>query len=135
MCYDSPLSSARSAICIAGDLVRCNDDSPDQSLRCEAAAKLRDMQIAVERLTEELKAQVYYGNSIGYIYDKMLCYKDQVGTMGEIMRTLGQPFDALGNDNIERRFNGLRWAEQIAERLEVVRTGEDDAETKAAENH
>lgn len=104
--------------------------SPTVDNICSLLTKYDQMYNKIERLREqlqgaeaELKAQTYHGNSVGYIYDKMLCYKDQVGTMGEIMRTLGQPFESLGNDNIERRRIGLRWAEQVAERIEAAEVG------------
>lgn len=95
------------------------------------AGRLYTLQMAkdkIEGLMEEnslldnaLAAQTYQGNSVGYIYDKMHCYKDAVGTMGNIMQTLGQAFTDFGDDNIERRSNGLRWAERVAEERSRMR--------------
>jgi len=81
--------------------------------------RVETLQAENESQQWQLRNQCFAGNSIGYIYDKMHCYKDQVGTMGEIMQTLGHSYSDFGRDNNERRFNGLRWAERIAERLDM----------------
>jgi len=58
----------------------------------------------------ELANQTYEGNSIGYIYDKMTCYRTQVGTMGEMLRIIGVPYGECGDDNNVRSVEGPKAA-------------------------
>lgn len=68
-------------------------------------------------MTEQLEIGMleYKGNSVDYIYGKMTCYRDQVLTMADMLRIIGCDFSSAGNDNIERRTNGLQLAESHAE--------------------
>jgi hypothetical protein len=79
----------------------------------------------ISELEEKLKVQdsefrqgYFRGNSIGYIYDKMSCYRDQIMTAYDALRMLGCDTSSA-NGNIERRKLILEWAELTAEKLKI----------------
>jgi len=47
---------------------------------------LNELKDEIEHLQHSLANQTYMGNSIGYIYDKMKVYGDQVGLLGPFVR-------------------------------------------------
>lgn len=62
----------------------------------------------------ELAQGTYKGNSISYIYDKMMCYKDQIGIAFEAFREMG--FDgSVCRDNDELRLALKAFAKAQAE--------------------
>lgn len=66
---------------------------------------------------EGLRAGTYHrGNSVGYIYDKMACYREQVFTAYDALRMLGWS-DKGTNGNVERRESILAWAARTEESL------------------
>jgi Lar family restriction alleviation protein len=65
---------------------------------------------------QEIGNLCYKGNSVGYIYDKMTCYRDQVGMAFDALRMLGWKAGDE-NGNIERRKAIMAWAESKAESI------------------
>jgi hypothetical protein len=59
----------------------------------------------------------YNGNSVGYIYEKMRCYREQVSTMADLLKMVGIDYANIGDTNDERRKRGLELAENIREQL------------------
>lgn len=66
---------------------------------------------------DQLKQGIYRGNSVSYIYDKMACYRDQAGTLGEVARILGFKIGEGYDGNAEMRRVALEWAEGIREKI------------------
>lgn len=64
--------------------------------------KLDDLNELYERIRElenALKNQIYMGHSIGYIYDNMTAYKNQVRKLGDFVRRgVKEGFIKLDND-------------------------------------
>ncbi len=61
----------------------------------------QEIQEHIKRIEDENRLQVYRGNSISYIYDKMTCYEDQVGMAFDALRELGfRPAEARDNDHM-----------------------------------
>ena len=75
----------------------------------------------------EISNLVYRGNSVGYIFDKMQCYREQVSTMVEALRIIGIDY-SVGIDNIERRKYVLQEAEKLAEKIQSI--GEDEVKNE-----
>ena len=66
----------------------------------------------------EIAQLCYKGNSVGYIYDKMQCYREQIMTMINMLQIIGIDYGDLGKDNFQRRIKGLQEAEQLREKLD-----------------
>lgn len=79
----------------------------------------------IERLKREIDNQNYRGNTIGYIYDKMTCYRSQAFSMANALSILGFEYRASGNGNLERENVMLHWAMQTAEKLKAI-TGREE---------
>lgn len=60
----------------------------------------------------ELRSGTYRGNSVGFIYDKMTCYGDQVRMAFNALRTLGWVDDCRDND--QRRISIELWTQETA---------------------
>ena len=73
--------------------------------------------IKASRELKNVGSLCYRGNTVSYIYDKMTCYKDQVGYMTEALKVLGVFPEGLGANNAERAKNLKRWAEETRELL------------------
>lgn len=78
---------------------------------------------AARRAIEELEQGSYRGNSVSYIHDKMMCYRDQVGTLGEVTRILGFKPGEGYDGNAEMRRAALEWAERTREKLDRLSAG------------
>lgn len=107
------------------DVLLCEDIAKALSAERE---KLATANAKIVELEVELANQTYKGNSIGYIYDKMTCYKFQVGTMYKVFEMLGIDYAGSGIDMHERETNSLKAvatankkAEKLVEALEVIR--------------
>ena len=66
---------------------------------------------------KDLGCMAYKGNSVGYIYDKLGVYREQLMTMVDLLRMVGIDYPNSGKDNNERRYNCLQQAEVIVEKL------------------
>lgn len=84
--------------------------------------ELAALRAELEQARADLAAQVYDGNSIGFIHDKMKCYQTQVGTMAEMLRIMGVDYSECGNDNAERHTEGLKRAKELRRHVEVLET-------------
>lgn len=80
----------------------------------------KDTQLAFKQ--NNISNLTYKGNSVGYIYEKMAVYRDQLLTMADALRMIGIDYSKSGMDNIERRKNTLQMAESIREKLDKLKS-------------
>ena len=64
---------------------------------------LNELKRQISDLEYSNENQIYAGNSIGYIYDKMKCYSDQVGFFGNFLRSEGYDPSQLWKDHINEK--------------------------------
>ena len=86
-------------------------------LKSYAKEKVEEERKRSEYLELELQRQTYRGNSVGYIYDKMLAYQGQVLPLVNALKEIGFDYSNSGANNKEREKALMEWAIQTSESI------------------